>query len=247
MPTGNPQPPGTALQNSRVNSFSQFFKKNLSSAKNQESSALPEAAGPNANAIPGYARPQRHHGLTEADLNNNVTTLQTSVDEAWPHRHHSRYRQARALLVCWSDIDLNNDVMPHGSSTSTPPQPAESGSLRFSSGSAASFGGTRSSMNSTSTAGRCTRDGPFVPAALQLEDVLERRYDIRTQVWMIPSLENPQDVLAGKVRQFVEAYGGPDNLLIFWYGGRAEFVSANQNEDPVGSDNPAGEVIWYGL
>jgi hypothetical protein len=89
------------------------------------------------------------------------------------------------------------------------------------------------------------RQGPFIPAAHQLSDVLERRYGITSQVWMIPSLDSPQDVLAAKVKQFVRTHGGPDNLLIFWYGGRAEFVSGS-GDGAHGSES-GGEVIWYGL
>lgn len=65
---------------------------------------------------------------------------------------------------------------------------------------------------------------------------------------MIPSLENPQDMLVGKIKQFVDAYGGPDNLLIFWYGGNAEFVSTVAGEGLTGGGAAvAGELTWYGL
>ncbi|KAI1812126.1 hypothetical protein GGS20DRAFT_46329 [Poronia punctata] len=88
--------------------------------------------------------------------------------------------------------------------------------------------------------------GPFVTAASQLGDVLERRYGIKSQTWLVPSIGDPQEALAHKVRQFVADYGSSaDSLVLFWYGGHAEFVSVGEGGGGTGTGT-GGEVIWYG-
>ncbi|KAI1735884.1 hypothetical protein F4680DRAFT_295303 [Xylaria scruposa] len=236
----------------RVSSFGRFIEKTYSLAKKRREtiSALVTAEGVlNANT-PIYIRPRRHHNPTAEELNNHALMLQTSLDDAWSRRHHSRYRNARALLVCWADggstgasiaTDLPSPTpspeLSPAPSISLSPEHDESALLEMCSG----VGMTTIAQD------RRPSQGPFIPAAHQLADVLDRRYGIQSQVWMIPSLENPQDMLVGKVKNFVEEYGGPDNLLIFWYGGYAEFASAASKEGVPESDKTAGEIIWYGL
>ncbi|KAI8954998.1 hypothetical protein F4801DRAFT_416330 [Xylaria longipes] len=250
MQPGNPQEPESVLPRKRVSSFGRFIKRTYSLAKKEKestsSSVTPEGV---LNAsTPVYARPRRHHNPTEADFNNHALALQTALDDAWPRRHHSRYRNARALLVCWADGGSTDSHSLSPSPGFSPPP-----SFRFSSGSDEdSLAGMSSDVGmitSRRTIGQDMRQsqGPFIPAAHQLAGVLESRYGIQSQVWMIPSLESPQEMLAGKVKQFVEEYGGPDNLLIFWYGGHAEFAGAAPNEGASGGDRSVGEVIWYGL
>ncbi|KAI0549651.1 hypothetical protein F4679DRAFT_261012 [Xylaria curta] len=252
MRPGNPQEPDPVLPGKRASSFGRFIEKTYSLAKKRKEtiSSLATAEGVLNVNTPIYIRPRRHHNPTVEELNNHALVLQTSLDDAWPRRHHSRYRNARALLVCWAD----------GGSTSTSiavdlpsptPSPELSPSTSFS---LSSKQDENTLIEMCSGVGMITiaqdkrsSQGPFIPAAHQLADVLERRYGIQSQVWMIPSLENPQDMLVGKVKIFVEEYGGPDNLLLFWYGGHAEFASAASKEGVSESDRSAGELIWYGL
>ncbi|KAI0456342.1 hypothetical protein F5B21DRAFT_513454 [Xylaria acuta] len=247
--------PESVLPRKRASSFGRFINTYSLAKKEKESissSATPEGVL-NANA-PVHTRPRRHHNPTEEDLKNHALALRTALDDAWPHRHNSRYRNARALLVCWADGGSADTSTAVGLHSPTPsPDLSPSSSFRFSSGSDEnSFAGMCSGvgmMPPRRTIGQDIRSsqGPFIPAAHQLAGVLERRYGIQSQVWMIPSLESPQDMLAGKVKQFVEEYGGPDNLLIFWYGGHAEFAGAAPNEGAPGGERSAGEIIWYGL
>ncbi|KAI0443274.1 hypothetical protein F4803DRAFT_561781 [Xylaria telfairii] len=256
MPPGNPHEPESVLPKKRASTLGHFIKKTYSLAKKEKESRSSSATLEgvlNANTRV-YARPRRNHNPTEADLSNHALALQAEVDDAWPRRHHSRYRSARALLVCWADGG-STDAPVTMASYNTSPSPGFSPppSFRFSSGSdedsLAGMSPGVGMVTPESTIGQDmgSNQGPFIPAAHQLADVLERRYGIQSQVWMIPSLESPQDMLSGKVKQFVEEYGGRDNLLIFWYGGRAEFVGAALNEGVPGGDRGAGEIIWYGL
>ncbi|KAI1749596.1 hypothetical protein F4782DRAFT_542076 [Xylaria castorea] len=256
MRPGNPQELEPVLPRKRASSFGRFIKKTYSLARKRKESisSLTAAEGVLNVNTSAYTRPRRHHNPTEEDLNNHALALQTSLDDTWPRRHHSRYRNTRALLVCWADGGSTDTSMAADLHSSTPsPELSPPPSFQFSSGSDEnSLAGMCSGvgmMASRRMIGQNMRSsqGPFIPAAHQLADVLERRYGIQSQVWMIPSLESPQDMLAGKVKQFVEEYGGPDNLLIFWYGGHAEFAGAASNEGAPGSDRSTGEIIWYGL
>ncbi|KAI1350812.1 hypothetical protein F5Y01DRAFT_325866 [Xylaria sp. FL0043] len=259
-----PAPPG-----SKTRSLTRFIKSNFTINKSKATPALPPtteaapasppatgAAPSSATATPerdvgtnrrAYFRPRRHHNPTAEDLKNNVGALQIAMDGAWARRHHSRYRDARALLVCWPDPDPTTQASmvtdPHLSMQSDGSLAPLSSSPESNQASISSDVMTRFS---SSTASRVlVKQGPFVAAAYQLEGVLKRRYGIRAQVWKIPSLENPPEhLLKEKIRHFVDEFGGPDNLLIFWYGGHAKFVNAALN--PFGDGND-GQVIWYGL
>ncbi|KAI1823248.1 hypothetical protein F4861DRAFT_342878 [Xylaria intraflava] len=246
QPPGDSEPPPSAGQ--RSTSFGRLMKL----LTNKESSAGETSEADHDQSTPARPRPRRNLIPTEADLNNNVATLQTTLKDAWPKRHHSRYRQAHALFVCWADCELVDaytlaaarSPLHSPISTSPPTTP------RFSAASDAHCLPRTSSRvdmrNSAATAGQGVRQGPFIPAAYQLANVFERRYGISGQVWMIPSLENPQDMLCGKIAQFVTEYGGPDNLLIFWYGGSAEFVGA-PDDGARWTEGNGAEVVWYGL
>ncbi|KAI0474692.1 hypothetical protein F4859DRAFT_76327 [Xylaria cf. heliscus] len=256
MRPGNPQELASVLPRKRASSFGRFIKRTYSLAKKEKESTSSSATSEGVLDVsaPVYTRPRRHHNPTEADLNDHALTLQTALDDAWPRRHHSRYRSARALLVCWADGgSADTSIAPDSYSPSPSPGLSPPPSFRFSFGSDENTSAEISSgvgmIATRSTTGQDTRSsqGPFIPAAHQLADVFERRYGIQSQVWMIPSLESPQDMLAGKVKQFVEEYGGPENLLIFWYGGHAEFIGAAPNDGSPGGDRSAGELIWYGL
>ncbi|KAI3319362.1 hypothetical protein HD806DRAFT_291428 [Xylariaceae sp. AK1471] len=291
MQPKKPQKPESGLSSNRSSSISRFIKKtySFSSKKERQSTSPPvtpepqlqpepePVLGPNGTPPPRIYRPPLHHTPTHEALSTHTTALQKALTDGWPRRHHSRYRDARALLVCWADNDsaANPSISaetytPPQTSTFQPSSPSLS-SLRYSSGSEtmASLNRVSSRYNmrdapSTPVLNRVSsranmrnpvsttvpqpdmRQGPFMPAAYQLADVLERRYGVAAQVWMIPSLDSPQDALAAKVKQFVRDYGGPDNLLIFWYGGRAEFVGG-VGEGAQGGESGVGEVIWYGL
>ncbi|KAI0966441.1 hypothetical protein F4678DRAFT_293942 [Xylaria arbuscula] len=262
MEPSEEQRPKSGLSSVRSSSFARFIKKSYSLTKKDkkpEPSSTTQEEDVDANGRV-YIRPQRRLTLTEADLKNNVVALQTAMDDTWPLRHHSRYRNARALLVCWADSDsstyapvtaetfapvqsyrspvgspvgspMGSPVTPRFSYDSHPPRVSSERRLR----------------NSASTIGQSTRQGPFVSAAYQLANVLERCYGIRAQVWLIPSLENPQNMLAGKIKQFVDMYGGPDSLLIFWYGGLADFAAALPKKGTGGGNGiSSNEIMWHG-
>ncbi|KAI0539563.1 hypothetical protein GGR58DRAFT_524336 [Xylaria digitata] len=254
MQPRKPDEPESTPSGNRISSFSRFIRKPYSLTKRNKSPTPSETPKANLDVNRSvHARPQRQHIPTKADLRNHVAALQTALDGAWPRRYRSRYRNIRALLVCWPDNDSTDVSMVMGLSSSI--QLSGLGSSTVPSGSSSDSNSTplarspceTSAMKSSYAITQSTTQGPFVPVAYQLADVLERRYEIKAQVWMIPSLESPSDMLAGKVRQFVEEYGGQDNLLIFWYGGHAEFVSASPKGDAPGSEMGKGEVIWYGL
>ncbi|GAW11768.1 hypothetical protein ANO14919_011190 [Xylariales sp. No.14919] len=254
MPPRNSDKPKPVLSSNPISSFTRFIKKSSSLTKGDEPSR-PSLRTPEADLdarAPVYTREHRYHNPTEADLKNQATALQTALEGAWPRRHRSRYRNARALLVCWADndsIDASTTAgpcPPPSSRLSPSPRPFES-NLESNITPLVRIPSETNAEKSSCIVGKSTRQGPFVPVAYQLSDVLERRYGIQAQVWMIPSLENPSDMLVGKVKQFVEEYGGPDNLLIFWYGGCADFVGALPDQDAPRSDTSVGEIIWYGL
>ncbi|KAI1314203.1 hypothetical protein F5Y03DRAFT_389675 [Xylaria venustula] len=250
MEPGEEQTPKSAGSSARASSFARFIQNSIAKKdkKPEPSSTAQENADANGR---GYIRPHRNIGLTEVDLKNHAAALQSSVDNTWSRRHHSRYRNARALLVCWADSDysthapespmaspvaspmgspMGSPVAPRFSYDSHPPRMSSEGHMR----------------NSSSTIGQSTRQGPFVSAAYQLASVLERRYGIRSQVWLIPSLEDPQNMLAGKTKQFVDMYGGPDSLLIFWYGGHADFAATMPDQCVEGINGSINEIIWHG-
>lgn len=52
-------------------------------------------------------------------------------------------------------------------------------------------------------------------------------------------------MLAWKTKDFVDEHGGPDNLLIYWYGGMADYGSSGRPTSPGGS--VVSEVTWYGV
>lgn len=257
MQPGNSQQGDSPPSGNRSSSLNLFFKKAFAVTKKEKapdsSSATPEGDS-SAGAGAGTQRtpkPHRNPTLTEVDLNNNVTALQTALTEAWPRRHHSRYKSGRALLVCWADgacasastaASLNTRVR---SNLDLGPMGLITGAKEMS-----SYRATPASirMSASSSVRQDANQTPFISAARQLATVLERRYGIQSQVWMIPSLDNPQDMLVGKIKQFIDTYGGPDNLLVFWYGGNAEFVSTVPSEGAPGGDAAiAGELTWYGL
>ncbi|KAI1114890.1 hypothetical protein F5Y14DRAFT_147857 [Nemania sp. NC0429] len=267
MQPGTSQQGDTPPSGTRSSSFNLFLKKAFAKrGKTSDSTpATPEGQSSTGAAAAGSGtgtqrtpKPQRSCLLTDVDLNNNVTALQTALTEAWPRRHHSRYKSVRALLVCWAD-----DVCTSRSSTAAPftsriPSVAGSstlGLMRMSGGTnritpyraTATHGPVR--MSSSPSMRQDANQGPFTTAARLLASVLERRYGIQSQVWMIPSLDNPQDMLLGKIKLFVDNYGGPDNLLVFWYGGNAEFISTMPAEGgaPGGGAAITGELTWYGL
>ncbi|KAI0424747.1 hypothetical protein F5Y09DRAFT_353100 [Xylaria sp. FL1042] len=226
MQPDQPQKPESAPSGSKTSSFARFIKSKYTITK----SNTPPKRGYRG----AYFRPQRHHNPTEADLKHNVGTLQIALENTWARRHHSRYRKAHALLVCWPDSDLTAHAAdPYPSMRSLGSESNET-PMSF----------NINTRNSSSTILRGSRPAPFVSAAYHLSSVLERRYGISAQVWKIPSLETQLDMLKAKIRQFVDEYGGPDSLLIFWYGGNAKLVNAALN--PFG-DGIAGQVIWYGL
>ncbi|KAI3340757.1 hypothetical protein F4824DRAFT_497048 [Ustulina deusta] len=253
MQPGNPQQPESAPPGNRSSSFTRFIKESFSRAKGSKPSESPsETQEGSLNASPRvYTRPHRRYNLTEEDLKNHVAALQIAIEDAWPRRHHSRYRSARALLVCWSEnesTDASTTADPY------PPLPPF-GRSRVSSVSSESNANypIRSSSesrfhvrNSSSTIAQNARQGPFFPAAYQLAAVLDRRYGIQAQVWMVPSVDVPQDALTAKIKHFVQEYGGPDNLLIFWYGGQADFVSTTPIEPSAGANYNTTELMWYG-
>ncbi|KAJ2986414.1 hypothetical protein NUW58_g5042 [Xylaria curta] len=231
-----------------------FVKRTFSLAKKSKPSARPSATqeGDLSTNTSVFTRPRRYYDIAEADFNDRSLALQTAVSDAWPRRHYSRYRNVHALLVCWADgSSTPTSTSTDSSSSLRSPGLSPPPSFRLSSGSGTAFLPGISfeprTFNSAGTIGQDMRQGPFIPAAHQLADVLGRRYGAQSQVWMIPSLEDPQDMLVGKVKQFVNQYGGPDNLLIFWYGGHAEFVGATPGHSSPGGNSTAGEVIWYGL
>ncbi|KAI1179013.1 hypothetical protein F4777DRAFT_575364 [Nemania sp. FL0916] len=229
------------------------FRKSLQNILSPSKKFIPSLSSPSPTSQeqspgttpPSSARPRRHHAPTEEDLINNITALQSSLTRTWPRRHYSRYRNARALLVCWADNDGFCTHAPVYSSHPSHSHPQCESPLGFPilddqwpnpPPRASSVAPGSASMARLS---QDARHGPFIPAAYQLAGVLERRYGIQAQVWMIPSLDvGPQDMLLGKVKQFVDEYGQEGNLLLFWYGGRAEFVGDGGGE---------GEVCWYGL
>ncbi|KAI1329776.1 hypothetical protein F5Y16DRAFT_397120 [Xylariaceae sp. FL0255] len=162
--------------------------------------------------------------------------LLSEISAAWPDRYGSRYQNARALLVCWADHDA-----PVSNSGADPGSTSMDDILN-------SF-----SIFPGNISRRKNGELPFVEAAYQLADVFVRRYGIPAQVWMIPTLESPQDALAAKVTQFVHDFGGPENLLIFWYGGRADFVApvresvvSRGSASDEGAGSSGGELVWYG-
>lgn len=265
MQPGNSQQGDSPPSGNRSSSFNLFIKKAFAGAKKEKSSdlnsATPEgessagaSAGTGTAAAQRVPKPHRNYALTEADLNNNVTALQTALTDAWPRRHHSRYKSGRALLVCWADgscasasataslntriqsVAINpslasmrfsarsNDAAPYRatprpirmSSSNSIRQDANQGPFIFPVPYRVTPGPIK--MSSSNSIRQDANQTPFISAARQLATVLERRYGIQSQVWMIPSLDNPQDMLVGKVKQFIDEYGGPDNLLVFWYG-----------------------------
>ncbi|KAI0867522.1 hypothetical protein GGS24DRAFT_507745 [Hypoxylon argillaceum] len=263
MQSENSQDQESGPSGKRSTSFGRFIKKTCSLAKKEKAptstsspltseTPVPEEEEPYITGI-SYPRPRRHHNPTDADLNNNLIGLQTALNDTWPRRHHSRYRGARALLVCWADnsrtdtpVPSTSPTVPHSPGVNPYPTPVRTSSASNDTLlSRATSGGSR--VISSGSVAHDMGQGPFIPAAHQLASVFERRYGIQSQVWMIPTLESPQDMLQGKVKQFVDDYGRSDHLLIFWYGGHAEFVSTGVTGGPLGRDRNAGEIIWYGL
>lgn len=72
-------------------------------------------------------------------------------------------------------------------------------------------------------------------AAEKLRNVFQRRYGFDVQIWLIPSLDEPQRALAAKLSNFVQNYGQAGNLLIFWYGGASKE-----------SHDRKGPITWFG-
>ncbi|KAI0198561.1 hypothetical protein F4808DRAFT_256388 [Astrocystis sublimbata] len=242
MQSGNPDEAEAVQPEKGANSFGRLLERARALVKKEKKSEDSPATPGTVTSL-SYTRPRRHLNPTEEELRNHASMLQSTLNDTWPHRHHSRYRNVRALLVHWAGDGSTGTATASGSLSRTPPssQPEFSPALsRFSTRSHDNALATTSSGASTVTAQRKvsqelgSTESPFIPAAHQLAGVLGNRYGIQSQVWMIPSLESPQEVLAGKVKQFVEDYGATGNLLIFWYGGHAGFASAE------------GEVMWYG-
>ncbi|KAI1432763.1 hypothetical protein GGR50DRAFT_706114 [Xylaria sp. CBS 124048] len=245
----------------RSTSLGRFIKK----LSNKDTSPA-ETPEPEDNHVQPPGLNRRYQPPTEADFAQNVASLQRTLKDAWPIRHNNRYKKAHALLVCWADNEaVDAYTLAASRSAVCTPVPASpmTTASRFSSASEAhgmprmtSYIDMRNSaansITATSSAAAIAasqnpRQGPFIPAAYQLQAVLERRFEIKSQVWMIPSLQNPQDMLCGKISQFISEHGGPDSLLIFWYGGSAEFVGAIDDPAPVGGECACGEVVWYGM
>ncbi|KAI8629751.1 hypothetical protein F5Y19DRAFT_484674 [Xylariaceae sp. FL1651] len=226
------------LPRKRSDSFTQLLKKTYLFGKKDRPTTSPPAS-------------------READLKAHTLALGTALTNAWPRRHHSQYRAARALLICWGDndpIDASASRCPTSPSRSLFQHPLSPSSPTPTESSDPSAAPERPpsarSNNRTGTVKEDMSRGPFVPAAYQLADVLERRYGIAAQVWMVPTLESPHSAVAAKVTQFVRDFGGPDNLLVFWYGGRAEFISAAQGDGDLGGSaggSDRAELVWYGL
>ncbi|KAI1874700.1 hypothetical protein JX265_004908 [Neoarthrinium moseri] len=70
-------------------------------------------------------------------------------------------------------------------------------------------------------------------AAKSLAEVFRRLYSFDVQTWLIPTVDQPQYFLAGKLSQFVRDHGKEGNLLIFWYAGSAKET-----------DGGKGPVMW---
>ncbi|KAI0396420.1 hypothetical protein F5Y17DRAFT_101827 [Xylariaceae sp. FL0594] len=265
-----PQKPGATAPTSRKGSLSAIFsKKNLSFSRKYRGERIdsptippptPEQQGPKPGDPNGYVGPYtrvaRNAQPTEEDLKTYSDTLRQQLAEAWPHRDKSRYKKVYALLVCWAD----NDPSRYPPRYAAPPQshPSQgSPTLRgqqscmalrssYASDDVRSVRRTSSRFDMREAATTVGRHGPFVAAALDLNGVFERRYEYNSQIWLVPNLGDPQEALTHKLRQFVTDYGSPDNLLIFWYGGNAEFIG-NFNRDSYGGALNGGDVIWYGL
>ncbi|KAI0512984.1 hypothetical protein F5B22DRAFT_648080 [Xylaria bambusicola] len=256
----------TAPSSNRTNRLTRFIQKSVSLLKANkrpapsaallasEASAVPPEENPNPETqekkekqgyiSPRYVREQRNYTLTEADLKNHVAALETALGDGWPRRHHSRYRNAHALLVCWADSDSVHPAEPYSPPQSLVTPGRSTLSHELSPAQATSKVDVR---GSSGMARHNTGQGPFVSVAHQLADVFESRYGIQAQVWKVPLLDNAQEMLTWKMKHFVDEYGGPDNLLIFWYGGMAELSSPRSTgESPARNSLNAGEVIWYG-
>ncbi|KAI0410131.1 hypothetical protein F4802DRAFT_593000 [Xylaria palmicola] len=210
-----------------------------SASTSSASTSRPSTSSPSTRT---YIRPRRNINSTEEDLNNHVTSLQAALNDAWPRRAHSPYKNVKALLVCWAD----NDPAFNAESPLPSPGLCTPNSIRSGSASSARPSVGTGKQACPSANGEDKRQGHFISAAHQLAGVLTRQYGIDSQVYLIPSLENPQDMLAGKVKHFVDEYGGRDNLLLFWYGGRAEFSGIPYKNATLGN-NITGELIWHGL
>ncbi|KAK5636953.1 hypothetical protein RRF57_012665 [Xylaria bambusicola] len=250
----------TAPSSNRTNIFTRFIRKSISLLKANkrpassavvsasEASIAPPEEDPKPETqgyiSPRYVREQRHYTLTEADLRNHVAALETALGDGWPRRHHSRYRYVHALLVCWTDSDSVHPADPYSPSQSLLSPGRSTFSHEVGPAQAASEVKVR---GPSGISGHNAGQGPFVSVAYQLAGVFESRYGIQAQVWKVPSLDNAQEMLAWKMKHFVDEHGGPDNLLIFWYGGMAELGSPRSTgECSMRSGINAGEVIWYG-
>lgn len=54
-------------------------------------------------------------------------------------------------------------------------------------------------------------------AAEKLAEVFGRLYGFDVQIWLIPTIGQPQQFLAVKLTDMVQSYGQDGTLLIFWY------------------------------
>ncbi|KAI0107787.1 hypothetical protein GGR51DRAFT_570720 [Nemania sp. FL0031] len=267
MQSQTPQEEESAPPGKRSTSFGKLIKKAFGKKdKSSSSSTTPVPVTPALFPVPtrpkeadGYmSRPfptSRRLNPTEEDLHDNVISLQTALNDTWPRRQHSRYRNARALLVCWADNMRSEMPMVPNSPTgaripsySLFPAPARSSSASNATSVSRVTSGASRVNSSGSIAQEAASLGPFIPAAYQLASVLEHRYGIQSQVWLIPTVENPHEMLHVKVKQFVDDFGSSaENLLLFWYGGHAEFVSTPSSGSSLGRDKNPGDLVWYGL
>ncbi|GAW25446.1 hypothetical protein SAMD00023353_0700290 [Rosellinia necatrix] len=246
MPPAITQRSGQRRAKNVAKNIGRFVKKTYSRFKRELSSyslstSLAEHVAANeTNTRPRYRYNNYDTPPLEVDLKSETEALNESIHDAWPSRHHSRYRKVRALLVCWADVDTTNATVNADARVQllgVRPSPTPDTS------SYASNGAATSATGSSSAARNDTMNGPFIPAACQLASVLDRHYGAESQVLLIPSVESPQDMLVAKVNQFVSEYGSSDTLLLFWYGGHAEVVGGALSG---GRNSTAGEVIWYG-
>jgi len=269
MQPHKPQEPGSTSPTGRKGSLSTIFsKKNFSFSKKERVERVisptsphppeqqePKPGDPNG-YVGAYTRVPRNSQPTEEDLKSYSNNLRDQLAEAWPQRYNSRYKKAYALLVCWADNDPAR-LPPRFAQDPHPSPYLGSPSLRgqqscmtlrssYASEDVRLVDRTSSRADMKEATTIVGRHGPFVAAAYQLSSVFERRYGYNSQIWMVPNIGNPQEALAHKLRQFIADYGSPDNLLIFWYGGHAEFIG-NFNRDSQGGGMNGGDVIWYGL
>jgi hypothetical protein len=269
MEPHKPQNPVSTSPTGRKGSLSTIFsKKNFSFSKKERAERVisptplptpeqqePKPGDPNG-YVGAYTRVQRNSQPTAEDLKSYSNNLREQLAVAWPQRHNSRYKKVYTLLVCWADNDPAR-LPPRFAQDPLPSPPLESPGLRgqqscmtlrssYASDDVRSVHRTSSRADMRETTTTVGRHGPFVAAAYQLSSVFERRYGYISQIWMVPNIGDPQEALAHKLRQFIADYGSSDNLLIFWYGGHAEFIG-NFKRDSQGGGLSGGDVIWYGL